>query len=374
MLQGGFVIEDRTVTLADIDRPVLTVVGDGRRDRPGRRACARSPAPRRGPRSTSSACAPGTSGSSSARRRRRRPGPRSPAGRAGAPARRSCRSAIRRVDGRRAGARGARGRHPARGRARARGRGRRRLRPLARRRRVARDRRRPGARRGGHRASCRAWRGSAGSSPHTRVSLGLLLDEQAAPRTPTRTSSCSRTAPTRTRRPRAGSTTSSAACVSLGVRQGEHVGVLMSTRPSGLSVVAALNRLGAVAVLMRPDGPVAREAELGQVTRIVADPELAGRARARPAASEVLVLGGGGEERDLGGGRDRHGADRPRPGRAAGLVPAEPRAARRTSPSSSSPARASAPGPTGSPTGAGRCRRSRPPRRRRSPTTTPSTR
>ena len=67
--------------------------------------------------------------------------------------------------------------------------------------------------------------------------------------------------------------------LSLGVRQGEHVGVLMSTRPSGLSVVAALNRLGAVAVLMRPDGPVAREAELGQVTRIVADPELAGRAR-----------------------------------------------------------------------------------------------
>ncbi|MFI5121414.1 MAG: alpha/beta fold hydrolase, partial [Vicinamibacteria bacterium] len=28
MLQGGFVIEDRTVTLADIDRPVLTVVGE----------------------------------------------------------------------------------------------------------------------------------------------------------------------------------------------------------------------------------------------------------------------------------------------------------------------------------------------------------
>ena len=49
----------------------------------------------------------------------------------------------------------------------------------------------------------------------------------------------------------------------------------MSTRPSGLSVVAALNRLGAVAVLMRPDGPVEREAELGKVPRIVADPELA---------------------------------------------------------------------------------------------------
>ena len=37
----------------------------------------------------------------------------------------------------------------------------------------------------------------------------------------------------------------------IGVRQGEHVGVLMQTRPSALSVVAALNRLGAVAVLMR---------------------------------------------------------------------------------------------------------------------------
>ena len=87
--------------------------------------------------------------------------------------------------------------------------------------------------------------------------------------------------------------------VSLGVRQGEHVGVLMATRPSGLSVVAALNRLGAVAVLMRPDGPVAHEAELGQVTRIVADPELAARA-GEADAGEVLVLGGGGEERDLG--------------------------------------------------------------------------
>ena len=160
--------------------------------------------------------------------------------------------------------------------------------------------------------------------------------------------------------------------VSLGIRQGEHVGVLMSTRPSGLSVVAALNRLGAVAVLMRPDGPVAREAELGSVTRIVADPELAGRAR-EAGGAEVLVLGGGGEERDLGAGvidMERIDPDR---GRAAGLVRAEPGPGQPTSPSSCSPARASAPGPTGSPTGAGRCRRSPPPRRRRSRRRTPST-
>ncbi len=164
--------------------------------------------------------------------------------------------------------------------------------------------------------------------PHTRVSLGLLLDEQAA------------------RHPDADfflfedRAYSHAAAknridavvrglVSVGVHQGEHVGVLMSTRPSGLSVVAALNRLGAVAVLMRPDGPVAREAELGRVTRIVADPELAERAL-DAGAPEVLVLGGGGEERDLGPDvidMERIDPDRvqlpawyrPNPGRAADL-------------------------------------------------------
>ena len=42
--------------------------------------------------------------------------------------------------------------------------------------------------------------------------------------------------------------------ISIGVRQGEHVGVLMGTRPSALALVVALSRLGAVAVLLRPDG------------------------------------------------------------------------------------------------------------------------
>ncbi len=164
--------------------------------------------------------------------------------------------------------------------------------------------------------------------PHTRISLGLLLDEQAD------------------RHPDADfflfedRAYSHAAAknridavvrglVSVGVHQGEHVGVLMSTRPSGLSVVAALNRLGAVAVLMRPDGAVAREAELGQVTRIVADPELAERAR-EAEGGDVLVLGGGAAERDLGPGvtdMERIDPDRvelpawyrPNPGRASDL-------------------------------------------------------
>jgi len=39
-----------------------------------------------------------------------------------------------------------------------------------------------------------------------------------------------------------------------GVRQGDHVGVLMGTRPSAMVLVGALNRIGAVAVLLRPDG------------------------------------------------------------------------------------------------------------------------
>ncbi len=133
--------------------------------------------------------------------------------------------------------------------------------------------------------------------PNTRISLGLLLDEQAdrAPedvlflfedRAHTQAAAKGRVdAVVR-------------GLVSLGVRQGEHVGVLMTTRPSALTIVAALNRLGAVAVLMRPDGPVGIEAELGQVGRIIADPELAALALAQ-ASVPVLVLGGGGGPRKL---------------------------------------------------------------------------
>ena len=60
--------------------------------------------------------------------------------------------------------------------------------------------------------------------------------------------------------------------ISVGVRQGEHVGVLMDPRPSALALVVAISRVGAVAVLMRPDGDHSREARLGQVERIIADP------------------------------------------------------------------------------------------------------
>jgi putative long chain acyl-CoA synthase len=86
--------------------------------------------------------------------------------------------------------------------------------------------------------------------------------------------------------------------ISIGVRQGEHVGVLMGPRPSALAVVVAISRLGAVAVLMRPDGDLAREARLGQVERIIADPERAASV-AGLGIVHTFVLGGGGGPRDL---------------------------------------------------------------------------
>jgi putative long chain acyl-CoA synthase len=87
--------------------------------------------------------------------------------------------------------------------------------------------------------------------------------------------------------------------ISIGVRQGEHVGVLMESRPSALAVVVALSRVGAVSVLLRPDGDTEREATLGQVQRIIADPERAPLA-AGLGAVHTFVLGGGGGPRDLG--------------------------------------------------------------------------
>jgi putative long chain acyl-CoA synthase len=84
--------------------------------------------------------------------------------------------------------------------------------------------------------------------------------------------------------------------IEVGVRQGDHVGVLMETRPSALVAIAALSRLGAVAVVMRPDADLAASVRLGKVTEILTDPTNLDAARQMPG--QVLVLGGG-ESRDL---------------------------------------------------------------------------
>ncbi len=134
--------------------------------------------------------------------------------------------------------------------------------------------------------------------PETRVSLGRLLDERAAghpgavgflweDRAHTHAALKTRIDAV------------VAGLLSVGVRQGESVGVLMDTRPSMLIAVAALNRIGAVAVLLRPDGSLTEEVELGGAARIVTDPEHVDSVRAQTDA-EVFVLGGGGGQRDLG--------------------------------------------------------------------------
>lgn len=84
--------------------------------------------------------------------------------------------------------------------------------------------------------------------------------------------------------------------IDVGVRQGTRVGVLMETRPSALVAIAALSRLGAVAVLMPPDVDLAAAARLGAVSEVIADPSHLDAARKLPM--RVLVLGGG-ESRDL---------------------------------------------------------------------------
>jgi putative long chain acyl-CoA synthase len=84
--------------------------------------------------------------------------------------------------------------------------------------------------------------------------------------------------------------------IAVGVRQGEHVGLLMETRPSALVAIAALSRLGAVAVLLKPDVDLAAAVRLGGVTEIITDPT--NLEIARPLPGQILVLGGG-ENRDL---------------------------------------------------------------------------
>lgn len=88
--------------------------------------------------------------------------------------------------------------------------------------------------------------------------------------------------------------------IEVGVRQGDRVGVLMETRPSALVAIAALSRLGAIAVVMRPDGDLTASVRLGGVTEILTDPTNLDAVLESDGQllRQVLVLGGG-ETRDL---------------------------------------------------------------------------
>ncbi|EGD24609.1 acyl-CoA synthetase [Prescottella equi] len=126
--------------------------------------------------------------------------------------------------------------------------------------------------------------------PHSRISLGLLLAEQGrqAPNGEcflfddrVHTNAAVNTRIDNVVR----------GLVHAGVRPATHVGVLMATRPSALVAIAALSRLGAVAVLLPPGGDLDEAVRLGRVDRIVVDPDHLEDAVA--TGQKVLVLGGG---------------------------------------------------------------------------------
>lgn len=80
----------------------------------------------------------------------------------------------------------------------------------------------------------------------------------------------------------------------IGVQPGDRVGVLMRSRPTYLSIVAALNRMRATAVLLSPEmkrASLERALSVGQVKHLIADPE---NVRAARDAFEgpVFALGG----------------------------------------------------------------------------------
>ncbi len=125
--------------------------------------------------------------------------------------------------------------------------------------------------------------------------------------------------------------------ISRGVRPGQRVGVLMEGRPSYLSVVAAINRLGAIAVLYKPEHSGVQAIAHGRLDALIADPpnaaaavhvwagagagtgvraETGGRAEGDKTTGEglVLVLGGG----------PRAGLERPLPAAAFDLESVDP--------------------------------------------------
>jgi putative long chain acyl-CoA synthase len=86
--------------------------------------------------------------------------------------------------------------------------------------------------------------------------------------------------------------------IAVGIRQGARIGVLMDTSPSAVVAIAALSRLGAVAVLLPPDDDLAAAVQLCEVADIVTDPHHSAAAAATGA--RVLILGPGDRTADLG--------------------------------------------------------------------------
>lgn len=135
--------------------------------------------------------------------------------------------------------------------------------------------------------------------PTSRISLGLLLDEQAK-KSPGDVTFLFGDRAFRQAEVKHRVDSIVKGLLSVGIRHGDRVGVLMTTRPSAFTLVSGLSRLGATAVLLRPDGELAREAALGKVSWVVTDPEHVARASELPSVT-WLALGGGADPRLLPG-------------------------------------------------------------------------
>jgi putative long chain acyl-CoA synthase len=133
--------------------------------------------------------------------------------------------------------------------------------------------------------------------PGTAISLGLLLDEEAR-RDPEGVAFLFEDRVIRRRELKSRVDAIVKGMLSLGIRHGERIGVLMRSRPSSFSVVAAISRLGGTAVLLRPDGDIDLEAKVGEISWLVSDPEHARDAKVMTGVTWA-VLGGGAGVRDL---------------------------------------------------------------------------
>ncbi|WP_433724690.1 acyl-CoA synthetase [Nocardia sp. CA-129566] len=126
--------------------------------------------------------------------------------------------------------------------------------------------------------------------PHTRISLGRLVAEQAR-RAPLRDLFLFDDRVHTNAAVNARIDNVVRGLISVGIRPAIRVGVVMETRPSALATVAALSRLGAVAVLLAPGSELERAIELTGIKTLVSDPENLRSAAA--TGTRVLVLGGG---------------------------------------------------------------------------------
>jgi len=126
--------------------------------------------------------------------------------------------------------------------------------------------------------------------PHTRVSLGGLIAEQAN-RAPEEECFLFEDRVQTNAAVDRGIDDAVRRLIAVGIRQGAHIGVLMDTSPSAVTAIAALSRLGAVAVLLPPDEDLAAAVQLCEVADIVTDPTHL--AAAATTGTRVLILGHG---------------------------------------------------------------------------------